>query len=429
MLSVLFQIENSQWWPADEIRRHQFKQLKPLLGYAIQHVPYYRDLLGGGVNAHTMTEADWSNIPVLTRDMLQKAGARLHAEKVPPQHGQARLQRTSGSTGKPVETLGTDLTSLLWDIFTLREMFWHKRDLSGKLAVVRYTSDRRAVLPHGIKAENWSRPTAGLIKTGETVLVSIFTPISQLAKWLADRKFDYLLTHPSVIQGLALHCQKKGLQLPSLRQVISISEALPSSLRELCLEVWGIKLVDIYSTIELGYLAIQCPLHNHYHVQSEGVFVEILDEDGNPCKTGEVGRVVVTNLHNYASPLIRYEVGDFAEVGEPCSCGRGLPVLKRIIGRYRNLITLPSGERHWPKLGLVDLHEYAPVQQFQAVQKTLHDIEFRLVTPRPLSDAETDALHRRFSEAVGDSFNITMKLVKELKRSAGGKYEEFLSEI
>jgi phenylacetate-coenzyme A ligase PaaK-like adenylate-forming protein len=61
--------------------------------------------------------------------------------------------------------------------------------------------------------------------------------------------------------------------------------------------------------------------------------VEVLDEEGRPCAPGETGRVVATSLNNFAMPLIRYETGDTAEVGAPCPCGRGLPVLTRIMGR------------------------------------------------------------------------------------------------
>ena len=76
--------------------------------------------------------------------------------------------------------------------------------------------------------------------------------------------------------------------------------------------------------------------------------MEVLDNHGRPCKEGETGRVVLTDLHNFTMPLIRYEIGDYAEVGPPCACGRGLPVLARILGRSRNMLTLPAGDRIWP---------------------------------------------------------------------------------
>jgi phenylacetate-coenzyme A ligase PaaK-like adenylate-forming protein len=71
-------------------------------------------------------------------------------------------------------------------------------------------------------------------------------------------------------------------------------------------------------------------------VQSESVLLEIVDDAGRACAPGRAGRVVVTSLHNFATPLIRYELGDLAEFGAPCACGRSLPVISRVLGRSRS---------------------------------------------------------------------------------------------
>ena len=426
-LAVLFQLEQSQWWSEEKLRQHQFSQLKPLLKHCVDYVPYYKDKLQNLLLSETLSEEEWLSIPLLTRDEVQKNGDLLRAKAMPPGHGKISKQFTSGSTGKPVEVLGTDITGFFWNVFTLRDHLWHKRNLDGKLAVIRRNMSEKAKPPHGLHSENWGLATNGLIKTGPTTMINIFTPISEQVEWLINQQPDCLLTNPSVLQDLALYCQRENIEFPSLREVRTISEALPDGLRELCKEAWGAKLVDVYSSIELGYLAIQCPEHDHYHIQSEGVLIEILDENGRPCSPGESGRVVVTNLHNYATPLIRYELGDYAEVGEPCACGRGLPVIKRIQGRYRGMITLPSGERSWPDLGIVKLQNIAPIQQFQVVQHSLEDIEVKLVLSRPIREQEIDDLTKMFHQTLRHPFNVTIVQLDDIPRSAGGKYEEFVS--
>src|SRR3546814_11153852 len=92
-------------------------------------------------------------------------------------------------------------------------------------------------------------------------------------------------------------------------------------------------------------------LHEVYHAQSENVLLEVVDDDGRPCGPGETGRVLITSLHNFATPLIRYELGDYAEVGSPCACGRGLPVIKQVLGRKRNRLILSDGRSGFPYLG------------------------------------------------------------------------------
>ncbi len=426
-LAALFQLEQSQWWSKEKLRQHQFAQLKPLLAHCKRLVPFYADKLQNIKLSQPLSEEIWLNIPLLTRDMVQNSGKLLRSTAIPPSHGKLSRQFTSGSTGKPVEVLGTEVTNFFWNVSTLRDHLWHKRNLDGNLAVIRRTMDEAAKPPEGLLSKNWGQATNGVVDTGPTSMISIFTPISEQVTWLVKQQPDILLTNPSVLQDLALYCQREKIELPSLTEVRTISEALPDGLRALCKEVWGVKLVDVYSSIELGYLAIQCPDNEHYHIQSEGVLIEILDERGKPCSVGEVGRVVVTNLHNYATPLIRYELGDYAEVGEPCNCGRGLPVIKRIQGRYRGMLTLPSGERNWPDLGIIKLQKLAPIQQFQVVQHSLEDIEVKLVLSRPITDKERDDLTKMFHQTLGFPFNVTIVQLDDIPRSTGGKYEEFIS--
>ena len=426
-LALLFQLEQTQWWPPEKIKKQQFVQLASLLRFCIKHVPYYSQLENLNLSLENLNEEQWAKIPILSRDSVQQAGNALVSKLVPADHGKASMQRTSGSTGKPVETLKTEMNIFLWNVFTLRDHLWHRRDFSKKLAVIRFAHDEQTEPPNGKLFKQWGSATSGVYDTGECVVLNVFTPIAEQVRWLKKMNPDYLLTHPSVLREVALYCQRNKIQLSSLQEVRTISESLSDGLRSLCKQVWNVPLVDLYSTIELGYLALQCPEYEHYHVQSEGVLLEVLDDNNKPCRVGEVGRVVVTNLHNFAFPLIRYEVGDYAEVGEPCTCGRGLPVIKRILGRYRNMLITASGERRYPQLGIQSLHEIAPVLQLQAVQYSLDNITVNVVLERPLKEKERQLLKDKFRVMLGESFNIDLQQVTQIKRSESGKYEDFLS--
>jgi phenylacetate-CoA ligase len=124
--------------------------------------------------------------------------------------------------------------------------------------------------------------------------------------------------------------------------------------------------------------------------------------------------------------LIRYEIMDFAEVGAACPCGRGLPVLKRIVGRSRNLIRLPDGSRHWPSFPTELWAGVAPIRQIQIVQRDTSRIEVCLVADRPLADGERAELARRLNERLGHPFEFDVNEVERIERSAGGKYEDFI---
>ena len=201
------------------------------------------------------------------------------------------------------------------------------------------------------------------------------------------------------------------------------------ALREQCRATWGVSIVDVYSSQEVGYIALQCPESGLFHLQSETMMVEILDDAGNPTPPGDVGRVVVTGLHNLAMPLIRYDIRDYAEPGEPCPCGRGLPTIRRVVDRLRNMLVLPNGDKRWPLTGFHDFRDIAPIRQYQLVQKSLDLIEVRFVVDRQLNVAEEDQLRAVIQNALGHPFEIFFRYVDEMPKTAGGKFEEFISEI
>ena len=129
---------------------------------------------------------------------------------------------------------------------------------------------------------------------------------------------------------------------------------------------------------------------------------------------------------------MRYEIGDYAEVGAPCPCGRGLPVLNRILGRQRNMAVLPGGERRWPSIELAGtdaLDSFPPIQQFQLIQRTLERMEMLLVAPQTLTAAEAELLHGWVTQAVGHRFDLTLTYVADIPRSASGKFEDFRCEV
>jgi phenylacetate-CoA ligase len=215
--------------------------------------------------------------------------------------------------------------------------------------------------------------------------------------------------------------------LPGLKELRLFGEVVDDEVRSECVRAWDVRTTDAYSANEVGYIALQCPDGPRYHVQSESLLVEVLRDDGGPCGPGETGRVVLTTLHNLAMPLIRYDIGDYAEVGPPCPCGRGLPVLRRILGRTRNMLRLPTGEARWPVPGAAGFRERAPVRQYQVIQTTLTDLLLRLVVERPLTGEEEALLREKLVTSLGYPFRVSISYHTELERSPSLKFEEFKS--
>ncbi|MBI5463093.1 MAG: phenylacetate--CoA ligase family protein [Gammaproteobacteria bacterium] len=429
MLALQQQLAQSQWWSPETLYAQQQAQLAQVLTHALDTIPAYAQRFraaGLALRTPALLEA-WQAVPLLARRELRSAGETFMSRKVPPAHGSLSKVQTSGSTGTPITAYGTKVTALFWRAFTLREHLWQRRDLGGRFAAIRPEGTLQP--GRGQRAVGWGPATDAVYATGESFALSSRTDIPTQAAWLQEVRPDYLLSLPSNLIALARHCRERGIALPNLREVRSYGEVAGDELRQTCRAVWGVAVKDAYSAQEVGYMALQCPEHEHYHVMSEGVLLEVLDTAGHACAPGEIGRVVVTTLHNFAMPLIRYEIGDYAEVGAPCACGRGLPVIARVLGRHRNMLTFPDGRQAYPSFPAELWDDIAPIRQLQLVQTALTQIMARLVVARPLTAQETDTFASRLQARLGYPFVIELRYQEDIPRSAGGKYEDFISEV
>ena len=436
--ALQYQLELSQWWTPDQLLARQFAQLERLASHAFRTVPFQQErLLAAGYQPDVPLSPDvWARIPVLTRQTVQQAGAHLRSREVPGHHGKSFETSSSGSTGMPVTVVKTGQANSVWQAITLRDHLWHRRDLALKLCAIRDAEaifgigkGHMAAFPKGASWATWGGAAAHIFATGASSSLHIHTPVEQQAEWLQRERPAYLVTFPSNLASLVKYCEAQSIYFPDLHGLSTLGEVVTDELRDATRNAWGLELKDIYSSAETGYIALQCPEHDHYHLQSEAALVEILDTENRPCRPGEVGRVVVTPLHNFATPLLRYAIGDYAEVGETCPCGRGLPVLRRVLGRTRNMLTFPDGRQIWPELEGATFAEVAPVTQFQVIQKSRSALEVRLVPARTLTGGEEDGLRAMIRQRLGYDFAIEFTYHAAIERSRSGKYEDFKSEI
>ena len=422
LISLLHQLEASQWWSARELADQQARQLRALLQHAADQVPHFRR--ADYRAAATATDGFWAAfraLPVLDRSQIASLGATLHANAVPPAHGNLREGLTSGSTGTPLAYRATDLTEFFRHGLTLREHAWHRRDPSLRHAFI------RAGIPAGAH-RSWGVPLSFLFDCGESHTFSLMADTEAQARWLQGVDPDYLLTTPSVHGGLMDATEAGLLRLTRLREVRTVAETVTADFRARVRRVWNVPVTDVYSAAELGTLALQCPVSGAYHVQGEVHHLEVLDEQGRPCGPGETGRVVVTALHNFALPLIRYAPGDYAELGEPCPCGRGLPTLTRILGRHRNRLVHHDGRISWPCISSLPMADLAVVRRFQLRQRPDRSLVLRYVADRPLDDDARERLALDFTTGLECRLDIAFERVETLPISPAGKFEDFVSE-
>ena len=431
LLALQYQLEQSQWWPPEVLESHQLKQLSLLLAHTYKYVPFYRQRLEEFATQNFVLKnlGDLCSIPVITRSEVQNNFEQMVATAMPEDHLPASSSRTSGSTGKPINFVSTRITKIFARAFVLRSHLWQERDLTVKAAKILVQAK-----PHGDKdqpyaVEDKEQQWISAFPSGTIASFDSGRPIDEQLDWLQKRNPEWLVTYPSNLAALASAARENDIALPALRYLSTLGEMLTPHIRELCREVWGIGIADVYSCRELNTIALQCPHHDHYHVQSERLIVEVLDAGGRPCQPGEIGRVVLTDLHNYAMPFLRYELGDYAQLGEPCECGRTLPVLSRILGRTRNMLMLPSGERFWPSVILSNWAALGPISQLQVIQQSPRDIEVKVVLTGPISAAIEASLREKIRRDLRADFVVRLNYVDHIPRAKNGKFEDFICTV
>ena len=438
LLAVLGQLAESQFMTPEQLAEARRPQVEALMDHAGAQLPFWRARLrAAGLDPETRNQAPptlaewnerWESLPILTRAEVQSLGGQLRPSKIPDGHGTVGESVTSGSSGRPVRIARSTLDYFYWQAFQLREHVWRGRDLSGRfLSILR--DDRRELMDESVhlrRMSDWGPPASVVWPTGPSFLLDYRTPIRALVQTICEIKPDYLCTFPSLLLEILRHVRDEVIKLPPLMEAIGVGEASPPELAALCRELWDAPLASTYTAAETGAMAYQCREGGRWHLQSEKSIIEVLDADGHPCAAGETGRVIVTPLHNFAMPLLRYEIGDLATVGAgPCPCGRTLPILDAIPGRARDLLMLPNGELRPPYYGHGAVMEVRSIRQHQVIQTTRDQVCFRLVVAQPLTREEESHVITSATDALGGAFGVSIEYVDEILRSPNGKFAEF----
>lgn len=406
---------------SEQISHIHLCKCQTLVKSAICHSPFYSKFYAGRHLPKTLEE--FQQLPILSKEMIQQNMERIVCKEF---SNESYTASSSGSTGRPVTVLRTYNQRMFEALDMVHEMALHGCDLNKKYAIIRAGVEKN-------DSDHWTF-VPRFFKTGHCFVLNSNTPVEQQLLFLNEYQPSYLLTHPSNLMELDKYSSKPGnkyLKPTSLEFVRTIGEPVTDSMRKTIRKSLGIEIVDLYSSRECGRIAFQCPETNNLHVQEDTIYLEVINDNGEQCQPGEIGRVVVTVLNSFAFPLIRYANGDYAEVGERCSCGSHWKTLKRVIGRERNMITLPDGSRHWPSFPSEEWLAINPdIKQFRLVQHELNTIEVQIVVPEEhrtidLEIKISSMLNRRF----GADFWYSFTYLDEIRPGKNGKFEDFISHV
>lgn len=419
------ELEASQWLPYTEITKIQWLGIERLLRHAWENVPYYRRTMEGiGITSDDIrTFEDFRKLPTVDKETIRKNYYDLIAKN----YLNCILNKsTGGSTGEPLHFAYTresyerriaaaargygwagcwdgERTFYVWGVPIGREPYFTRLKKSLHNAILR----RRIFNCFAFSEEKMEACLREMTRFRPAFIVGYTNPLYNLAQFT----------------------KKTGFRPFKPRAVLTGAEKLFSYQRSSIEDVFQCPVFETYGSREFMLIASECDKHNGLHLSAENLYVEFL-KDGKPVKDGELGEIVVTDLHNYGMPFIRYRIGDLGvPASGQCPCDRGLPLVERIKGRLLDTIQTPDGRfvpgEFFPHL----MKEFPDISKFQVVQEQLGLLNIALVTDGKFTTETQNFLLTEIRKVLGEEIKIEFNLVTDIPVTGSGKFRVVVSKV
>lgn len=416
IFAYYFFFKNSCNWSQEKINNYQYRKIKELLIESQKNVPYYKELFH---QINFDPKSDFNNlkdlkyIPVLTKQKAKEVREYLDNPKYSKN---AMRLRTSGSTGEPFEVAVSNNAWVVEQAMVWRHWAWGGYSFRDKLGMVRSFAPK--------PGENFFKHD----KLRNFYMFSPFimndTQISNYLTVMKERKISILRGYPSSILTLADYVQRTGHQIPNLKLILTASESLSDNDRELIENVFNTKISNHYGLAEIIVMMGDCGNHCGMHNYDDYGYLELHDTDNINHK-----KIIGTNLHNLATPLIRYDTGDIAELqNNSINCDHTFNTIKNVIGRKDQQIITQEGYKI-PTVNFYTMFEsFDKISRWQIIQHSLNEIEF-IVKIKPENEISDDLLKMEIYKRLPKSVNIMINRDKYFIQKNEGKINPFISFI
>jgi phenylacetate-CoA ligase len=408
-------------------REHwQHKQLQNLLQHAAKRSAFWRERIG----TKKIKDINLSDLPILTRSDVVKQVAT-EGSLLPPSGtiGTEKLA-TSGSSGTPAQFFVSDMNAQYNTVRSAAQYFIEGRDLTLNRTCFSRAHKR---IEGGFAVEktgNSLGPLSLLFKCGNTKDISQLRPNRDLLfKELARDPIGYLVIQPSLVETLFYDRDVSFLSENGTKMLIPADEEADKDLRDKFAAA-RISVRAVYSSQEVGYIGAECKdCPGAFHVAQSNVIIEIDNRDSVVVGSNRLGCVLVTHLHSYATPFVRYDIGDFATLSEVCGCGHDGPVLTNIYGRKKRLLKRADGSVAPFSVTARNILEIVKCDEYRIRQTGLNTIEVEIGGVGQLSADQIVALKSLFKLRAGDEFQIRIDAVQNINWGNDSKRLGFRSEV
>ena len=429
---ALKEIEAAQWWDRTALHHLQARRLSDLVAYAYAHSPYYREVMQsrGLEPGNIQGLEDLAKLPILTREGLQNnfpAGLCTS----PTFQKDWVLHHTGGSTGEPVTLALNTRTIDYGRAVYYRGLSWAGcppgtpcLTLWGQALT---TSKRRAFEDRYLSFFLFGQRWIDAYKMDEASM-------KKGAAILRKGRVKYIHAYVSSLQEFCNYLLERNISPKGLRAVMTTAEVLHPEVREFFQNTLHCPVFNAYACGEINGVAYECDRHDGLHVGMGRVIVEIVDDEGRPVPPGRPGHIALTDLHNYATPLLRYVNGDEGILDtRRCACGRESDRIQEVLGRTCDIIDGLNGRKVFSYFFAslffsLNWSERYQLRRFQIIQENEEQLTLNLIVGQRPSQEEEKRLTARIVDYLGP-MKITIAYLDQLIVSPSGKFRWTLNRL
>lgn len=415
------ELKKSQWLKKEEIMSLQWKRLLTMIRHAYTNVPFYhRRFKENNLTPEDINRpSDLLELPTISKDDVRHAmtSREICARNISP--SRFRRNSTGGSTGRPL-TFYNDKIQLEYRwASTNRNLEWTGCRIGDR--IIKLWSDSQYLAGSaGLRAR------VGNFLWRRKVLSAYRMDVQQMEKYVAtikEYKPKLIVGYASALYLLARFMEKEGVKDVHADAVISTAETLFPAYRKVMEDRFNCRVFNRYGTREFSTLVHECEEHSELHVNAENLFVEVV-KDNEHAAPGESGEIIVTDLHNYCMPFIRYRIEDIGVASdESCSCNRGLPLLERVEGRVHDILIGEEGRfipgEFFPHL----FKDSRGIRQFQVIQERKDELLIRIVKTDYYQKEEMDKALAVVKQYFGENMVVRLESVEEIPLTKSGKFQ------
>lgn len=405
----------------------QQKQLANLFAFARERSRFWAQRLPAIGNAKNIS---LDKLSVLhrsdVRQQVESEGALFKsADFVPVKKGY-----TSGSSGIPLIFYRTAMNRSYEAAQGLYQALLTDLDFRQNRTQMRSSS---AVIEHGFSVsteKSWMGPLAAFARSGKSKTITYCHPdMTRLKKEFLKEEVGYLIANPWFVEILLQAADPSFLRKVGLKQWTPIGGAPSDYVRT----VFGEQSIPIrahYSSREIGLMATECATHpGFYHVANSNVIIEIDPRDQFKMGRDSVGSILVTHLHSYATPFIRYANGDVATLNKSCPCGHEGPTLSNLYGRQKNLIKKADGSLATFFIQVKDNRWLTKFDEYRFRQTAINLIEIDVACKDPLTQDDVGKFQKIVRSLAGSEFEVKVNSHAKIDWGADTKRLGFRNEI